>query len=217
MPRIQQLVDADLEDPRDLAVRRRQCGRRGCDRDDRMQPESADRDVERRQRAEHPHAGRAPAPLLRAPRATPPARRFRPDRRRRPGSDTWPPCRSASARTVRTMCAVTIRMTAENADREIFRVLAVSAVSSVVGKHQQEAGGVADARRVEAGRPLAARHRRQPVLRGRSRQRAARRSSRERVGEGHGWLGSDDRRTARVTARSSSARSCFAARDTSWR
>ena len=62
-------------------------GPRRARRDDRMQPEPADRNVERRQR-DRARARRraASADSPRAPRAAPPARTSRPDRRRRPAA-----------------------------------------------------------------------------------------------------------------------------------
>src|SRR5215212_10626599 len=55
MPRIHELVETDFEDSGDFAVRRGQRRTRRVHRDDRMQPETADRDIERRERTEDAH------------------------------------------------------------------------------------------------------------------------------------------------------------------
>jgi len=55
MPRIEKVVHPDFEDSGDLAVRRRQRRPRRVHGDDRMQAETADRNIQRRERAQDAH------------------------------------------------------------------------------------------------------------------------------------------------------------------
>ena len=95
----------DFEYQRDFAVRWRQQRPRRGRGDDRVQPETADRNIQRRQRAEDAHMlGRERDFLLRLAQGGPLERFARLGAP--PGSETWPPWRpSVSARTVSTMWA----------------------------------------------------------------------------------------------------------------
>ena len=113
-----------------------------------------------------------------AARAATPGRRAAAPRRARSGRCAPRPTMNAESRGVAERCS------------------AASAASAFgFGKHQQQAGGVADARRVEAGRPLAARDRREPLLRRRRRAARDRQPASRAAGDGI---------ARRITGRSSS-------------
>ena len=131
-------------------------------------------------------SGRARLP--RAPRAAPPARTVSPGSTTPPGSDTWPPCRSAiGAHGQDDVRAITIRKKPRRPlrpQRNVFLcVLCGLCGSSRFGKTSSRPAALRIRARVEAGRPLTARDRREPrpargPARGDRSSRRSRRSSR---------------------------------------
>ena len=142
------VVDGDFEDARDLAVRRMQVRARvSAHATIGMKAEAADRDVDRRQRAEDATSSSRQADLFVRFAERGLLECFARLRRRRPASR---PGRRAAERAARTSGRRAARRRPGTAAAARRR---------------------AEARRVESRRPLAPRTRRHQVLRGRARQR----------------------------------------------
>ena len=155
-------IDVDLENPRHFAGGRREArpdGRRG---DDRVQPEAADRDLERRQRAQRPHRadinGQADLLVRLAKRRL--LVRF---------------ARVDHAARQRHLAAMPFKRVGAHGQDDmgvgIARTGGAGRAGGAGGEDQQQASGVADARAVEVGRPFTPRPRCEPLVRRRPRQR----------------------------------------------
>ena len=121
-------------------------GRASADGDDRMQAESADRNVDRRQRAEHAD----PVDVQRHFLVRLAQRRLL---ERFAGID--------DAARQRHLAAVPAERIGANGQDDVRAV--------VVRKQEQQSGGVTDARGIETGRPISSRDRREALVRARRR------------------------------------------------